>query len=203
MIVSLVVLSFLSGCGLIANQNSEVETQKTPTDTEDVQKIPVDPDAEKNNTITAEALNRGDLKLCATISNLDAQKQCEQIVQANLVTTEAVEKADQSVCEKIEVKKYREDCQTLIKNNQKAAEDAANLQEKEKAEDVQRLELESKAMEIGDASICDQIKNPSQATSCKYNVLANKANKENNAALCDQIGDAVLIKTCKDFAAQK
>jgi len=206
MIVSFLVSGFLSGCGLIDKQNNSVDISKTSdiSDTaEKIQKTPVDPDGEKNSATINEALKAGDSKLCATISNQNTQKRCEQTVQANLITTEAVEKSDKSICEKIEIEQYLKECQTIIANKLQTEEYAKQAIEKVNLEDAQRLSIESQAMESSNASICDQIKTPSQTASCKYNVLANKANKENNAALCDQIGDAVLINTCKEFANQK
>lgn len=196
LMIAVVLLSVvvLNGCSLGGNVQETTQEKSE----EALQVNQPDPDLDKNNAIAIEALKTGNIEGCGQISYIDSKKRCEQTIQANMFSSEAIAKSDKTLCAKIELERYAKECVTIVENNQKRDEYLLKAQEKDEEEDAKRLSVESKAVEAQDASICEQIIDQSQITSCKYNVLANKALKENNAAICDQIGDAVFVSMCKE-----
>lgn len=178
---------FLAACGA-ANAPADAPTE-------------VNSDTVLDDKLFQEATSANDLAKCDKIADGAKKDDCKMVVQSFLTTAEAVAKLDASLCKDITDQRYKKNCEDRVNETiadkgeyEKKLEDAKKLEE-------EVLAIESKAIQNGDADICNAIQDENQKYSCRYNVITNIAISEANPSLCDDIGESDRITRCKESAA--
>lgn len=151
-----------------------------------------------DDRIFEEATGSNNAERCKEISNQKLQDECAMVVNNFLITKEAVDKLDKSLCEQIEDERYRENCGNSIAAAIADKEAQEKAQEKAIEENEEISEIGAKAMEKGDASICDTIEDENQKYSCRYNVITNQAVSAQDPTLCESIGEESSIEQCRN-----
>lgn len=160
--------------------------------------VEVNSDTVLDDNLFQEATSSKNLAKCDEILDSGKKEECKMVVNSFLITADAVAKLDGSLCKEITDGRYKENCENLVNDTiadkgeyEKKLEDAKKLEE-------EVLAIESKAIQNGDADICNDITDSNQKYSCRYNVIANIAISEENPSLCDEIGESERIAKCKE-----
>lgn len=188
LLIPTILALFLTACG----------AANSPTDAP----LEVNSDTVLDDQLFQEATSANDLAKCEAIADSTKKDECKMVVQSFLTTAEAVAKLDASLCKDITEERYRENCEssidTAIEDKEalaKAAEEAVK-----KSEEVS--EIGNKAINEGDADICDAIEDQNQKYSCRYNVITNQAIAAKDPSLCEKIGEESSIQQCKKNVEQ-
>lgn len=176
---------FLAACGATKDKSSDTADEILDQD------------------IFTQAVNTNNPDRCKDIINKDVSKECAEVVEARQLTEQAMNSLSDSKCESIKIKRYKEECGKSVVEAKKASDQQESaIKEQEKNNQI-TLEIEQKAINDNDYTVCDEIADENQQYSCKYNVLANQAAQKNDLSLCKEIGRDDLILRCKDGVTNK
>ncbi len=165
--IALIAVLFITGCS---------GSSKTATNSNQV----------LDNNIFKQAAESGNMARCNDILDKPLWSECKQVVSDSNMTDEAIASMDKLKCSKVNDERYRNDCEKQV-----------DAKMEMKNADTKRLTIEQKAINEGDASICDEIVDPNQNTSCKYNILANQAIQKKDPTICKLIGVQESIARCE------
>lgn len=142
-----------------------------------------------DNDIFTQATSGGNLARCNDILDKTLKASCEQVINDQIATAAAVSALDKALCKKVSDERYRKECETQV---------GAKLEDK--TTEAKRISIEQSATSKGDSSICEQITDANQKSSCKYNVLVNQAIAKKDPSVCEGIGLKNLVDQCKEAA---
>lgn len=145
-------------------------------------------DSVLDDQIFMAAVNQLEVSQCFKISDPETKSECQMSVEDLLTTNVAIIEMDSSICAKAQIDRYKENCKTQVKAKIK-------LQE----EDNNRLKSEQQAIDKNNPELCDSIKDISQKSMCRFNVLANQAIELKDPSVCEGIGLSAMILKCKNF----
>lgn len=169
--------------------NACIGEEPTPQDTNS--------DTVLDSEIFTEATATKNLARCGKILDTDKSAECEQAVKDLILTDQAVAQNDASLCKEIKDERYKENCESRIDrllNEKKEMEKVA--EEREKAIEG-AIEIETKALEQGNADICNSISDEGRKYSCRFNVIVSQAQGKNDPSLCNKIGEDAFEEECK------
>lgn len=187
-ILSLVILGtlLLSGCNLL---NKEEVTSTTAE--------VVSADTVLDQQIYKRAIDSKDAKACDTIKDEAVKSECGDVVNALVLTDKAVSELDEEFCGDIKLERYEEECENRVASILEQQEVEEEKQAEIAKQEEERLNVEKEAVNTGDYTICNQLKEERTQAFCKYNTLASKAINTKDETLCDKIGLEELVNLCK------
>jgi|GEM_PF-2086397 len=142
-----------------------------------------------DSNIYTEATSGLNLDRCKDILDAKLKSSCTQVINDQKATNDAIAALDKSKCSKVSDERYRAECEKQV-----------NTKVEAKNAEAKRTSIEQSAQNSGDVSVCDQIADSNQKSTCKYNVLVAKAIAKKDPSVCEGIGLQILVDQCKESA---